>query len=440
MAPRNSHDIGRARRFSYAVITSIASKVSTAGVQIVALPIAAAALGTHGFALYSLLAAAVGWLALANLSIGPGLGVRLAGLRVVDSPQTTSEVFSSGFFLNLILVMLVGAAAMGAIWNLPVHEWFGPAYIQDKDEIRYGLTALVVFFIVQSSLAPVEAAQTAYQNQHVLNIVAAAGGLCCIFAVIATAAETPSPVSLIVAMNSPTLLARVGNAVAFVARNSALFPRPSGLNKTVCRELATSGLTYSLAGTAGHFLSHIFPVLVIGRNFAPDTAGAFAATMNAIILASGVLSMVTTPMWPAIADSIARGDREWARRAYGRLLGATLLFGTMVAVVFSTFGTRIFDVWFRGHIQPHWTLLTAAGLYFLASSWEVAHFMTLVGLNRIKTASTLMFLRSVVGTVAVLSMGPVWNAAGPFAAMTAAIIVIDMLPLRRLTLAALSGR
>jgi O-antigen/teichoic acid export membrane protein len=424
----------RNRLLSLAVGSSLLSKLMTAGVQVLALPLAASALGAHGFALYAMLSAATGWLSLANLGIAPTLMVKLARLHASGEHGEESVAFSTAFWLTLTITATVATAVLLIVWMTPVQLLFGATYARDAALVRAGLTLLTIFFFVQTNIAIFEAAQAAHQQQHVLNLVSASSGIPCLLAVFAVSRTDATPVTLILAMSLPALLMRTVNAAVLLARNRHLRPRASYVRRSACSDLAGKGVTFALAGTAGNFLAHVFPVLIVGRSLSSEAAAAFAATMQLIVLASGVTSMLATPLWPAIADSIARKETEWAKAAYRKFLGVGLSASALIAAVIGVAGSWIFEHWFRGHISPAEALLCASAAYLIASTWEVVHFTVLVGLERVTEASFLVVARDILGAAVTVLLVPRTNEAVPFLIMTAAIVVVDLVPMRRLTI------
>jgi O-antigen/teichoic acid export membrane protein len=427
----------RSKRFRYAVATSLSSKITTAALQIIALPIAAISLGVHGFALYSMLTAAVGWLALSNLGIGPTLIVKLATAHVYGKIEEERSIFSSAFFSVLTISSAVFLIVIFSVWTLPVQNIFGPLYVSDVQTIKWGLTTLASMFLIQSLLSLFESAQAGYQEQYIQNLFATVSSIPCILAILAIARLSPTPVSMILALNVPIVLFRIGNTVYVLLRHSHVFPSFKSFRWSLCKELLRSGSIYSLAGGVGNFFAHVLPVILIGRTFNAEISSAFAATMNAIILISGVLSMVSAPLWPAIADSVARGDGGWARKAYRRLLWAVMSFGLITFLFLCLRGEWLFHVWFKGEINPSRSLILAAGLYFVTLCWEVAHFTILVGLKRIEIASVLVCVRAVLGVIATIACLRMGHEAIPFIVMFISIVCVDFIPLRRFVLRSL---
>jgi len=424
----------RGRNFRYAVASSMASKITTVAVQIIAIPLAALSLGAHEFALYAMLMAAVGWLTLSNLGIGPTLVVKLAAAHVHGSISEEGQIFSSAFFPALLISAVVSLSAMFALWVLPVGSIFGQLYINDLPTIRMGLTVLICIFFFQTNISLFESAQAGYQRQYIANILAAVSSLPCILAIYIISKINPTPVDIILALNIPVIIFKFGNVVWIMWRSPHIIPSLVNFRWDICKGLVKNGMIFSLAGGFGNFLAHILPVIIIGRRFASDISASFSATMNVIILVSGVIAMLATPLWPAISESVARGDRDWGKRAYRRLLWSIMTFGFFVALFLGVGGEWLFSIWFKGEIIPSQRLLLAAGFYFVALCWESAHFSILIGLHKIKVASILMCIRSIVGVVATIVFIPIGNEAIPFVAMFISILIVNLIPLRKLVI------
>ena len=433
----SSAKASREKRFRYAVISSFTSKLTSAGLQIIAMPIAAISLGAHNFALYTMLMAAVGWLALSNIGIGPTMVVRLAAAHVHDDLNVESCIFSSGFIPAFIISAIVSITVILAVWTLPVHNIFGPLYVADEHMVQWGLTTLVAIFFLQTNLSLFEYAQAGYQEQYVQNLVATVSSLPCILAVLIIAKLKPTPVSLILAINVPIILFRCFNVAWIVRNHSQICPSLNFFRWSICKELVGSGAIFSLAGGGGNFLAHILPVILIGRSFSSEISASFAVTMNAVIIASGVISMISTPLWPAIADSVTRGDSGWARKAYRRLLLVAMTFASLISLFLAFQGEWLFQQWFNGYINPSLNLIFAAGIYFMALCWENIHFTILIGLNKIKKASLLVCARAIFGAVLIVLFLRNGGEMIPFIMMSIAVIIVDLIPLRKLVLRAL---
>ena len=161
--------------------------------------------------------------------------------------------------------------------------------------------------------------------------------------------------------------------------------------------------------------------------------------MNALLIAAGMVSMVTVSLWPAIADSAARGERAWIRQAYRRTLGYALAYGALIGVLFASLGNVLFRLWFGPSISVPAALSIPLGVYFFLLMWENAYFALLIGTKQIAVPSVLYICRSLfaVGLTAVLlpRLGP----PSGFIALAASVCLFTLLPFRNRVRAALAA-
>jgi O-antigen/teichoic acid export membrane protein len=75
-----------------------------------------------------------------------------------------------------------------------------------------------------------------------------------------------------------------------------------------------------------------------------------------------VAQLFSAPLWPAFAEALQRGDREWARNAFRRAMKLFSGFGLVSAVAMGLGSYWIVDIWVGPDMVP--TTLMAAGFAF----------------------------------------------------------------------------
>lgn len=433
----NSRDIGpdddrqmtKAKYYRLAVASSLVSKFGTTLVQLLLTPLAAKALGVEGFALYVMLIAASGWLAISSLGLGPVLSVQVARNVVDGTPHREQVMVASAFWTSVGLSMLVAAVASVVVLTIPASQIFGARFQQHSGEVVSGFLLLTAVYVLQVNLSIFEAVQAGLQRQHTTNLVFALGALATLPMVFVVAEWDPTPVSFLSAGLLPTLALRLGHALWICSKRTSMLPRWQSFDTQVVKLLLFSGAVYSLAGSAGNFISHALPTILIGRVLDPVETGAFAATMHLIILLSGVTAMLVSPAVPVIASSLAQRDHGWVQNAYIKLLLGSMGFAFLAAAVLVLGGDQIFEVWMRGTVQPNRWMLVSAGAYFLLSTWEVVHFSLAVAMHKAVIASWLVFSRSAAGAILTVISLPIGGAGMAYIAMCIAILFVNAVPL-----------
>ena len=418
----------RNKRLKYAVGTSLLSKIITAIVQIIAFPIAVRALGNEQFVLYAMLASAVGWLSLLRIGIGPVLTVRMADAAARKDRVAEKRLFASALLPMLFIAFLLGTLFFLAVQYVPIDNLFGPNYFENADIIKEGVSILVVLFLLRIVLSVIEAAQLGYQEQYILNLATMTSNIFSVIGVLIVAKYTPSVIGLILAVNIPLFLGRCANAMIFFVNRSFLMPSIKNFSRTDCKYLLSDGIIFSMASGLGNFLCHQFPVILAGRAWGVQDAASFTVSMNALIIASGMVSMMTISFWPAISDSITRGEFAWVRLSYHRLLLYCAGYGTFVGIIFAVFGTQLFRLWYGSTIQTSQSLNIFLGLYFALLMWENANFTMLIGMKIIVLPSILYLIRSICSVSLMMVLFESIGTPAPYIALCISLSVFTLIP------------
>jgi O-antigen/teichoic acid export membrane protein len=427
--PVNDRQMSKTKYYRLAVASSLISKFGTTLVQLLITPLAAIALGVEGFALYVMLIAASGWLAIVSLGLGPVLSVQVARNVIDGTPQREQAIVASAFWTSLGLSLLAATVSAVVVLTIPVSQIFGSQFERHSGDVIFGYLLLTAVYVLQVNLSIFEAVQAGLQRQHTTNLVVALGALVTLPIVFVVADWRPTPASFLVAGLLPTLVLRLAHALWMCSKRMSILPRWQSFDIQVVKLLLSSGAVYSLAGSAGNFISHALPTILIGRVLDAVETGAFAATMHLIILLSGVTAMLVSPAVPVIASSLAQRDHGWVQNAYNKLLLGSMGVAFVAAAVLVLAGDQIFEVWMRGTVQPDRWLLVSAGAYFLLSTWEVVHFSLAVAMQKAVIASWLVFSRSVAGATLTVIILPSGGAGTAYIAMCIAVLLVNSVPL-----------
>ena len=322
----------RERRLTYAIGTSLGSKVTTAIVQLMALPVAIRALGERPFVLYAMLASAVAWLGLVNVGVGPPLAVGISEAAAARDPVAQRRLLASAIWPVLALALMTGLVLAFVLRSWSAAGLFGPEFVRDAETIERGIALLGALLLLQTVLSVVEAAQLGFQEQYRLNLLAMAGNLTSAAAIVGVALLHPTVIGMVLAVSVPPVFFRMANAVWFFVERPFLWPAPAAVSWEVSRSLLGTGVVFSLAGGLGNFLCHQLPVVLVGRSVPPADAASFAAATNGLLVATGMVSMVTVSLWPAyLTASPARSGTGFGvptfgssriRMGYGLVVGA----------------------------------------------------------------------------------------------------------------------
>lgn len=392
----SNHSLARSARFRLAIVASLIARSSGIALQVIALPIAAAALSSAGFAVYALSTAILGWLTLSNFGIGPALTVRVSDALGRGDDPLAGQLFVTGTALMAFIVALVSIITLLLLYNTDIlTSIFLKTNISYYETLDLFNTIIFVFAITMMIL-PFESVQAAYQETHYTNIYVSVGTLCAAICTVTLAALHPTPLSIILAVQVPTLIARFLSCLHCLLRHRALasaLKRPQWQHPS---RLLAEGTHFFLSGSATNFLSHVFPILLIGTLASPNDIATTAAVMGSVTILSSFFELTNQPLLGALPEARLKKDINWIKDKYRTILISNLCFSFIILIIFGVFGKYIFNFWYQGVVNPSNFTLLFAGIYLVLRSIDFTHTIFISGFGNIKKISYVLFLKSII--------------------------------------------
>lgn len=376
----------RTQRLRIAMLSSLGGKGVSIVSQLVALPLAIAALGIDRFGIYAMLVALLNWMNMAGISITPGLTVQIVRANSAGDRDAEVRVFTTAFVFALLVAVCMFIGLQAFFHAVGITQLFGPAALPYRDEVGFGLQILAVFMSLSVVLSIVEGAQAAYQNQYVNNLLGTLGSILSILAIMFVVSHRPTIPNLIMAIYGAPLAARMLNMLHLFWYRRYLLPRLGQFSLDALRTMLATGSAFLLT-LLGTFCYQSFSIYWAGRELGSAGAAQMSVMMLVLTLAGSLLIIVTQPLWPAIQDAASRDDLAWVHRAYRRILRNLIPYIALAALALAVGGEYILGFWLKSGVQIDLTTRVLWGLYFFIVAWEHINYTVLMGLSRFWFAS-----------------------------------------------------
>jgi O-antigen/teichoic acid export membrane protein len=249
-----------------------------------------------------------------------------------------------------------------------------------------------------------EAAQLAFQNQYKFNVATTIGTFMAAIAVYIVARYSASVLSILMAAHLPILWMRYLNAIQVWLELRPKIYWPIANSWVHMQSLIRDGIHFVSGSSVSNFLCHPFSILIFGAFSSALSTAAFAAVMNAIILAASVFGLIMTPFRGALPEAKQREDMSWIRRVYVLVLVFNVCYGIAICMLFTIVGDWLFLVWYNGAVSPNRLLLGAAGLYVLCLAVEVTNYNFLASLGQVRSASKWMLGKGIASALILFGM------------------------------------
>jgi O-antigen/teichoic acid export membrane protein len=410
----------RTHRLKLALLTSLVGKGVASVVQLLVLPMAIGALGRERFGAYAMLAAILNWMAIASVTVGPGLTVQLVSAHAAMDEQAEARSFGAALVISSVFAMLLLIGVQLLFHVVGVERLCGASYIPFAEDLRQGVSVLCIAMSANLILGVGEAAQAAYQRQYIHNAILAAGNIVTVLSISLLVRARPTIANMIIAVYFGPLLARAASLAQLLYTRRHLVASLRHVDWRAMKLMTRTGSAFLLT-SVGSLCYQSFSVYWVGRSEGPPGATQMALFMTVLGTMGNLLIMFTQPLWPAIQDARARRDMAWIYRSYFRVAGLLMTFFGVAAVGLALAGNWLMHLWVRTAPNTNTLSSVLLGTYLVLVTWEHLNYSFLVGLGRIwfaalsyfvgalimlSNSSWLVHLFGVEGMLAALCCGP----------------------------------
>lgn len=427
-----AHARRRDRLLRLAMLSSGLSKVTAIGLQGLAIPLVYHSLGTHQYAVYLLLSAALATLSLLQLGAGPGLTQAIAKAHAVENRREEAGALASAFTFVAGTSILGATACLALMHIVPAGILFGSSFAADQAEIVTVANVAVLIAFLSIVLGVVDSALAGYQEQVATNLSMCVSNLLSTAALIVLCRSShPSLTQVILVIFGGTVLSRLANCLLLFFRRSYLLAGFGHINRSNMALIVHTGTSFWLIQATGVLEQHGGTYLMAHLTSAQDT-DIFAIIYRATCLASATVGIFTQPLWPAFTDAVARHDSQWVNQAAARIRRAIL--ATAGALTIAMIGAGPWCIQHLWHIDVSGERMVVfiLALYLFSNLWTHFHYVVLMGLDRIWTVACLVIVENMVMLVIGGFAVPHFGAVGMAAAYLAASLVIPAWVLPRI--------
>jgi O-antigen/teichoic acid export membrane protein len=410
-----SAGLSRNRRLKFSVVSSLSGKGVSIVTQLLALPLAVAALGLERYGAYAMLMATFLWASTATVIVGSALSLRIVGAHANDDEALEARLFSTAFFFTCGIALVLSVSLYILICTINISSAIGIKIADYESDLRKSALSMACIVPLNVIFSLADAAQSGYQRQYLTNILYAASNIF-IIALLINVKQHPSIYGLTLAIFLPPMAARLLNLAFLLCVNRHLRPKWKHTDKNILLDLLAIGSGFFLM-QIGSFAYQQFPLFFVGRYV--DLAGAayFSAMMQVISISGSLLIIFTQPLLPAIRDATIRGDVAWTRNAYWFTVARLVPYIIVASIVILIAGSSIVSQLLRHPIELDTAIRGFWALFFLLVAWEHLGYIFLTGIGSMWIATVLYIGGAVVMLIVMVTLSSGLSLASVFFAM-----------------------
>lgn len=353
----------RTHRFLWNVVGVYAVKLGSVLVSVLTVPIMLKYLSQAEYGVWLTLNSSILWLSAFDIGLSNGLKNRLTeSLSRGDRISARRYISSAYAMVCLVAIPLVGVALGAAnLFDIQALLKIDSRGILD---FKAGLTiAIILFgaFFVLKLLAAILLSDQKAAMQSLMELVGNALSTIAIYLLALRQVPHKFLLVMIITFLVPCSVYLIASIGVFLGWYRDISPRINQIEKSACRDLVGLGWKFF----AIQFSSLVIfgsTNLVVSNIFGPDQVTVYGIASKYMTVPIMAFSMLTLPLWTAVTDALARGDRPWIAGMMKKMAyvwaGATA--GIAVMVVCSPW---VFHHWVGDKVKIPVELVAWIGLY-----------------------------------------------------------------------------
>lgn len=335
----------RKRRIVLTSITALIGKVLHVALPLITIKVTYSYLGVEVYGLWSAVATFFALFAFSDLGLGNGLQTKLSQATGTDDMKLCRSIISNTYVV-LWLVCFILLAVFLSIFKFV--DWSNVMNAQSSEAKL--LAASVVFVIVLPKIFAIPVAiinrtQYALQEGFRSNTWGIIGSLISLLCVIIIAKFNLGKLTLVTVSSFLSLMVSALNMFVYFQ-----FQRPELkfsyklFDKTLAKELLSLGILFCVLSIFTTFgLS--MDTFIVARTCSLEDAASYSIVYRLTAIGSGIVGVISAPLWGANGEAIARGDVEWVRHNTKRMSLLMGIFTLALCVVVLLFAKLIFRLW-----------------------------------------------------------------------------------------------
>jgi O-antigen/teichoic acid export membrane protein len=348
--------------------SAIVSKGAVLVVNAISLPIAVRYLGAVQFGIWATITTTLSLLLVLDLGIANTLTNLISEAYAREDRDLAGQYATTAFWL----IMLV-AAGLGLIGLLawPFLRWDVVFHVDPASRGVVSRAVAVAYAVFLFGMPAGLAAKMlgGYQELRAANLFAAAGSVGSLFGVIATV-HLHGGLESLVGVSSGAMIVSSGVCLLWLwtRHKPWLAPWPRNLSRSVSRRLMHSGSEFFVIQLAG-LLAFNSDNLVIAHYAGPAEVTPYTVTWRLVSYAAALQTIMIPALWPAYAEAFVRGDLDWVRKTFRRVMILTMGVALACCIVFFFWGKALIKLWAGTDAMPTQALLGWMCVWFLISTF-----------------------------------------------------------------------
>lgn len=322
------------------IIGMLILKGLTILIGLVLVPMTINYVDSETYGLWLTLSSIVAWISFFDIGINNGLKNNLTQALAVKDYGLAKTLISTTYailsliFLPLMIILLILS---------PLLDWQSILNINNvkESELCFSVSIIVVYFCVNFILSTINIVLLSDQRPALSSVCVFFQQLLTLIAIFALTKTVQGSITILCATLcvSPLIVIVVFNCLLFNGRYKNIAPNIHYINFGKTGVLMKLGFQFFIIQIAGVIQCQMINFLIL-RNFGANDVTCYNISYKYFSVLLMVWNILTTPLWVAFTDAIAKNEMQWiinALRKYVKLFLLFIVAGFLMLIISDDF-------------------------------------------------------------------------------------------------------
>ncbi len=418
-----------------ALVASVAAALVSRAVGVIAtlinIGLAARSLSPSELGVVTVLSALLAYFNFGDFGMGSVVMTRLPPAHARGDLAEVRTIISSALSAMLIVGTVAVAIGIGSAWFLPWQDLLGADAVAES-EIR----RTVIVFVVTGAIGIVGSVGSrvlaAMQRGALIRVSESIAAVTSVLGVI-VCARVDAPIwTYLLALFAPYTVSWLAQLAYIMVRYPYMKTSPKDLDFGVGLRFLVDGVAFAIL-SAGWVLAYTLDSFVVASVLGASSAAVFSIAVRLFGLVGTTLSLAGQQMWPAMGESIARGDMAWVRKRFRHSIITSAVVSSITCAVLVAIGPSFARVWVGDDLVPPQSVFIALGVWTIYQTVIVQYSLMLLAADKIRLLAALGVVVAVVNLTVSIILTRQIGMVGPVIGNLVAACSIQLVPMILMT-------
>jgi O-antigen/teichoic acid export membrane protein len=417
----------QARLLSGQSALAVAAQGVRIGLALLIIPISLSYLGKERYGLWMLALSTLSCVGLLDAGVSPALKNKMAESFARRNEDAFHSYASMGWLLafSVLALGIVFLPVLARINWARIYGIAGQAAGNEAQRLTLACFAISALTLSLSFVEALFASRMLLGTVYIYNMCAAFASAAAVFGAVHLRAGL---VTLAVAASASQIAARAALLVTARRRGLIRFSLPLGRLRSLLREVLPASASFLGIQVTGVILGAV-PNLVTSRLAGLSAVATLAIGLRVVTLPLAFVEAIVPVHWPAFTIAWAKGNLDWIRGQFARLVGTTSAVLGLYALAILFAGPAVVHLWLRGSLSVPRSIMATLGLWLVLQG--IGHWIStfLHSITDLHSQVICYIVQALTTTWMCVLLCPRYGLMGISTAMVAALILTNLAPL-----------